>query len=99
MRIKTKDLYCAAYIVSRGGAVEDIVLAEDGRRGRPSSAVFVLSGANVEALSREFLSGQAEANLAAFKQAMNQLKERMFDLIDGREKPEVTRAQGRAGRV
>ena len=85
MKIKTKDLYCAAYIVSRGGTVEDITLTEDGRRGRPSSATFILSGDNVEALSNEFLSGQAEANLASFKQAMNQLKERMFDLIDTRK--------------
>jgi len=85
MKIKTKDLYCAAYIVSRGGTVEDITLTEDGRRGRPSSATFVLSGDNVETLSKEFLSGQAEANLASFKQAMNQLKERMFDLIDTRK--------------
>jgi len=85
MKVKTKDLYCAAYIVSRGGTVEDITLTEDGRRGRPSSATFILSGENVDALSREFLSGQAEANLASFKQAMNQLKERMFDLIDARK--------------
>ena len=85
MKIKTKDLYCAAYIVSRGGTVEDITLTEDGRRGRPSSATFILSGENVESLSKEFLSGQASANLASFKQAMNQLKERMFDLIDTRK--------------
>ena len=85
MKVKTKDLYCAAYIVSRGGAVEQITLTEDGRRGRPSSATFVLSGENVEALSREFLSGQAEANLAAFKNAMHQLKEMMFELIDARK--------------
>jgi hypothetical protein len=99
MKIKTKDLYCAAYIVSRGGTVEDIVLTEDGRRGRPSSAVFVLSGANVEALSKEFLSGQAEANLAAFKQAMNQLKERMFDLIDARKEPNAPSARERTKHV
>lgn len=85
MKVKTKDLYCAAYIVSRGGAVEQITLSEDGRRGRPSSATFVLSGENVEALSREFLSGQAEANLAAFKNAMHQLKEMMFEKIDARK--------------
>jgi hypothetical protein len=82
MKVKTKDLYCAAYIVSRGGTVEDIVLTEDGRRGRSSSATFVLSGENVERLSREFLSGEALANLAAFKNAMHQLKEMMFDRID-----------------
>ncbi len=85
MKIKTKDLYCAAYIVSRGGTVDEILLTEDGRRGRSSSATFVLSGENVETSSRDFLSGQASANLAAFKQAMNQLKEMMFDLIDARK--------------
>jgi hypothetical protein len=57
MRIKTKDLYCAAYIVSCGGVVEEILLNEDGRRGRPASATFVISGDNVETLSQEFLHG------------------------------------------
>jgi hypothetical protein len=85
MKVKTKDLYCAAFIVSCGGMVEDITLSEDGRRGRSSSATFILSGDNVEALSKEFLSGQANANLAAFKMAMNQLKEMMFDRIDARK--------------
>ena len=40
MRVKTKDLYCAAYIVSRGGViVAEIRLTGDGRRGRSSSAI------------------------------------------------------------
>jgi hypothetical protein len=39
----------------------------------------------VVALSKEFLSGQASANLASFKLAMDQLKEMMFDLIDARK--------------
>jgi hypothetical protein len=85
VKIKTKDLYCAAYIASRGGTVEEIVLSEDGRRGRSSSATFVLSGDNVETLSKEFLGGQASVNLASFKFAMDQLKEMMFDLIDARK--------------
>jgi hypothetical protein len=84
MRIKTKDLYCAAYIVSRGGVVEEILLNEDGRRGRSSSATFVISGDNVEILSQEFLHGQAKANLATFKLAMHQLKGMMFDKLDAR---------------
>jgi hypothetical protein len=82
MRIKTKDLYCAAYIVSRGGIVEEILLTEDGRRGRPASAAFVLSGANVDQLAQEFLQGRAEANLATFKLAMHQLKGMMFEKLD-----------------
>jgi hypothetical protein len=84
MRIKTKDLYCAAYIVSRGGIVEEILLTEDGRRGRSSSAIFVLNGEKVDELAQEFLHGQAEANLAIFKLAMHQLKGMMFDKLDAR---------------
>jgi len=82
MKIKTKDLYCAAYILSRGGTVEEIILTEDGRRGRSSSATFVLNGANAAELSQEFFHGRAEANLATFKLAMHQLKEMMFDKLD-----------------
>lgn len=87
MRIKTKDLYCAAYIISRGGVIDEVFLTEDGRRRsggirRPASATFVLSGENVESLSQEFFHGQATANLAAFKLAMHQLKELMFEKLD-----------------
>jgi hypothetical protein len=84
MRIKTKDLYCAAYIVSRGGIVEEILLTGDGRRGRSSSAIFVLSGAKVDELAQEFLHGRAEANLATFKLAMHQLKGMMFEKLDAK---------------
>lgn len=83
-QVKTKDLYCAAYIISRGGNVDEILLTEDGRRGRSSSATFILSGENVTELSQEFFHGQAMANLAAFKLAMHQLKEMMFECLDAR---------------
>jgi len=81
MRIKTKDLYCGAYILSKGGTLEDAHLSADGRRGRPS-VTFILGGENVKKLSQEFLGGRAHVNLASFKVAINQLKEVMFDLID-----------------
>jgi len=82
MRVKTKDLYCGAYILSKGGTLEDVRLSENGRKGRPS-VTFILSGANARELTQEFLRGKAHVNLASFKMAINQLKEVMFDLIDG----------------
>lgn len=82
MRVKTKDLYCGAYILSKGGTLEDVRLSENGRKGRPS-VTFILSGENVRELTQEFLRGKAHVNLASFKMAINQLKEVMFDLIDG----------------
>lgn len=82
MKVKTKDLYCAAFIACRGGALEEVILTPDGRRGRPASVTFVLSGDNVEQLSREFLNGRATVNLASFKLAMHEMKERMFDVMN-----------------
>ena len=83
MRIKTKDLYCGAYILSQGGTLEEARLSDDGRKGRPS-VTFIFAGENVKELTQEFLGGRAHANLASFKVAINQLKEVMFDLIDGK---------------
>lgn len=80
-RIKTKDLYCAAYIISCGGRVEEIYFSENRRPdGRPFSATFVLSGENVDKLSQDFFQGQAKANLYDFKQALHSLKAKMMSL-------------------
>ena len=81
MQIKTKDLYCGAYILSKGGTLQDAQVHTDGRKGRPF-VTFVLAGERVKELSQEFSRGQASVNLALFKVAMNQLKEVIFDLID-----------------
>lgn len=80
-RVKTKDLYFAAYIISCGGIVEDIYLSENRRLdGRPFSATFVLSGENVAKLSEAFLQGQACANVIAFRQAMHRLRDKLLNL-------------------
>ena len=85
MHVKTKDLYCGAYILSKGGTLEEATLSADGRRSRPS-VTFILTGENARELSQEFLRGKAHVNLASFKVAVNQLKDVMFDLIDGNDK-------------
>jgi hypothetical protein len=84
MRVKTKDLYCAAFLASQGGALDDVILTPDGRRGRLASVTFIFSGDNMEQLTREFLNGQATVNLATFKLAMHEMKERMFDVMNER---------------
>jgi hypothetical protein len=80
MRVTTQDLYCGAYILSKGGILESVKLEETGRDGRPS-VTFILSGVNVGILSNEFQSGKASVNLASFKVAMNHLKDIMFQKL------------------
>ena len=75
-RVTTQDLYCGAYIISKGGCLEHVEVA--GARGGRPSVTFILSGDGVEELAREFQSGQAQANVAAFKAAMAHLKDVMF---------------------
>jgi hypothetical protein len=79
MRVTTQDLYCGAYIISKGGSLADIELTE-GRNGRPS-VTFILTGENVEELNKEFQSGKANTNVASFKVAMTHLKDVMFNRL------------------
>ena len=85
MRVKTNDLYCGAYILTQGGTLEEIKLSDEARRGR-NSATFILSGDNVDELSREFMRGKASVNLASFKVAMNLLKDALFILLDEKKR-------------
>lgn len=79
MRITTQDLYCGAYILSKGGSLEEIQLTE-GRHGRPS-VTFILAGENVAQLSKEFQTGKANTNIVSFKVAMIHLKDMMFQTL------------------
>ena len=78
MQVTTQDLYCGAYILSKGGCLEEARLTRPG--GRPS-VTFVFSGANVDKLAREFQSGQATIDLVTFKAAMTHLKDVMFNTL------------------
>ena len=82
----TTDLYCGAYLLSTGGALEEIKV-DRGHRRRPS-VLFVFSGEDVLARQREFSSGQAVVNLARFKASMIHLKDQMFGCLRERERGE-----------
>ncbi|MGE5581094.1 MAG: hypothetical protein ACM3X9_01000 [Bacillota bacterium] len=77
MRVTTQDLYCGAYILSKGGRLEETNLAR-GRSGRPFVS-FTFSGPNVEDISNEYQSGRAIADMAAFKIAMEHLKDIIYE--------------------
>ena len=79
MRVTTQDLYCGAYILSKGGSLEEIQLTQ-GRNGRPSVS-FILAGENVEQLSKEFQTGKANTNVVSLKVAMTHLKDVMFQTL------------------
>jgi hypothetical protein len=80
MRVSTQDLYLGAYLLSKGGYLEEVKVNTRGRGGRPS-VTFIFSGPEVERLSREFQTGRANTNIASFKAAMIHLKDIMFNTL------------------
>jgi hypothetical protein len=81
LKVTTCDLYHGAYILSKGGSLEEVRLTGEGRKnGRPSVA-FIFTGPNVDRLSKEFQRGKANTNVASFKVAMIHLKDVMFHTL------------------
>ena len=85
MKVTTNDLYCGAYLLSKGGRLAEIIMNHS--HGR-QSCLFVLTGADVLSLHQEFLSGAATVNLREFKASMLHLKDRMFSYLRQQEKGE-----------
>lgn len=97
VKVLTDDLYCGAYILSKGGALAEIKVNRNGARKSPSTALFVFTGPKVLDLHQDFLSGTAIVNLREFKASMIHLKDQMFAALrcekeDERYEPRRTRA-------
>jgi len=78
MKIKTKDLWQSAFMLSRGGRLQALRIKDDGQR---REVVFVLCGENIIHLKQEFQSGQATCRVNLLKASMMHLKDEMFKAI------------------
>ncbi len=79
MKIKTKDLWQSAFMLSRGSNLKDIKLDCNGNGKR--EVFFVLAGCDTQRLLEEFRSGQASCNISALRASMIHLKEEMYKII------------------
>lgn len=76
MKIKTKDLWCSAFVMAKGGELDEIQVDRNG--GNKKEVIFILCGPDVTELSREFRSGQALCSVVRLRASMIHLKEQMF---------------------
>lgn len=76
MKIKTKDLWQSAFVLAKGGELEEVQIDNNG--GNKKEVVFILTGPDVTELSKEFCSGQAMCNVVRLRASMIHLKEMMF---------------------
>ena len=79
MKIKTKDLWQSAYMLSKGSNLDDVKINSNGNGKR--EVVFTLTGEDTGELMQEFLSGQAICNVSRLRASMIHLKDQMFRLI------------------
>ena len=77
-RIKTKDLWQSAFMLSRGGKLKNLRIKDDGQR---REVIFILTGENINSLKREFQSGQATCRVRSLKASLIHLREEMFKAI------------------
>lgn len=79
MKIKTKDLWQSAFMLAKGGNLEDVRIGSNGNGKR--EVIFTLSSDDINELVCEFRSGQAVCNVARLRAGMIHLKEQMYRLI------------------
>ncbi len=81
MEIETKDLWQAAYLIAKGGVLNNVSLRPNGYN-RPE-VFFIIRNEHIEKLLEEYRSGQAECKLSMLKISIKHLKEEIFRLTRG----------------
>ncbi|MBI1883134.1 MAG: hypothetical protein HYS08_02880 [Chlamydiae bacterium] len=90
MKILTTDLYEGAWFLTQGMELEDLIPHPQKKK----SVVFVFIGDRLEGLKEEYRRGIASGNVVKYRQAIDGLKDRMFDLLRQRELNEWRQRQG-----
>lgn len=78
--LRTRDIWEAALAVSLGFNEYEIVV-ENGAKGLPPKATFVIPCEAAERIATEYRTGRAMANVQALKVYVNLLRGRMWDAI------------------
>ncbi len=78
-RFETSDIFRGAFFLCNGGVLSGIRLKETGRR----SALFEFTGDDLSRLDKEYLSGRALVNPVQFRESLNDLRDRLFEILRG----------------
>ncbi len=78
MRLTTTDLYESGFLHCAGAHLADVW----NERNKASTVIFVFDGDyQLEELQRSYHNGTATVNLADYRQSLEAIKDRMFQLI------------------
>lgn len=76
--VRTRDIFHAAYLVTRGMRISGILPDTSGNR---SKAIFVIEGAGIAAHEEEYRSGTVLVNVFSLKESVKRVKDCMFDYL------------------
>ena len=83
--VEVTDLFKGAFLLCCGGRLEKVKVRTTGRR----IATFLITGQNLDEMDSIYRSGQALVNPMQLKEALNHLRDVMFEKLrdsEGREK-------------
>lgn len=74
MRVLTTDVYCGAYLLTRGARLVDLLVDRTGER---ESGTFVFEGDDLLRLQEEYSRGEAVAKVKAIRDGVTTLRTRL----------------------
>ena len=80
-RFETTDIFRSAFFLCKGGDLSGIRFKPGGRR----TAVFLITGHRLSDLDREYRTGQALVNPVQLRDALNRLRDVLFEHLRERE--------------
>jgi hypothetical protein len=78
-KYETTDIFRGAFFLCNGGVLSGIRMKENGRR----SALFQFTGEDLNRLEVEYRSGRALVNPVQFRESLNDLRDRLFEILRG----------------
>lgn len=78
MRALTNDVFCGAYLMTRGARLVDLLVDRTGSR---SSGTFVFEGNDLLALQEAYSIGEATARVKEIRDAVTELRSRLAQAL------------------
>jgi hypothetical protein len=93
-RFETSDIFRGAFFLCNGGVLSGIRVKAGGRR----SALFEFTGEDLSRLEMEYRCGKALVNPVQFRDSLNDLRDRLFEILRGGGETSLMREERRDGR-
>jgi hypothetical protein len=75
--METTDIFRGAFLLASGGGLAGIRVGKNGKR----IATFLITGPDLKRLDRDYRCGRAQVNPLQLKEALNHLRDVMFDKL------------------